>query len=156
MHLTKAKKLAEDLMKKHGLEGWTFRFDRAKRRFGYCNYKQKTITLSKEITRLNDEERVKNTLLHEIAHALLGPGYGHKWEWQNKALEIGCDAERCFNPNVVKIPKGKYLYECPNCKKVTEYMRKLRRATACGPCCKKHNFGEFTEKFKLVFKGENK
>jgi protein subunit release factor A len=46
MELQKAKELAESLMAHHGLQGWHFRFDRAKRRFGCCKYRTKTISLS--------------------------------------------------------------------------------------------------------------
>ena len=48
---------------------WTFLFDRAIRRFGNCNYTKRQISLSAKLTLLNDEPVVRETLLHEIAHA---------------------------------------------------------------------------------------
>ena len=45
------------------------------------------------------DEEVKNTLLHEIAHALVGPGHRHNRVWRQKAREIGCDAKVTHNLN---------------------------------------------------------
>ena len=78
-------------MARHGLGDWTFQFDRAKRRFGACNYTTRTISLSRTLTRLNDDAAVRETLLHEIAHALT-PGAGHGPAWQVKCLEFGISA----------------------------------------------------------------
>jgi hypothetical protein len=72
MNLIKTEKLANELLKKHGLinKGWRFEFDNAPRRFGCCKYRSKRITLSKKLTELNDEENVLDTILHEMAHLI--------------------------------------------------------------------------------------
>ena len=41
------------------------------------------------------EENVKNTLLHEIAHALAGHEHNHDEVWKATARSIGCDGCRC-------------------------------------------------------------
>jgi hypothetical protein len=51
--------------------------DSAVRRFGTCRYSRKLITLSRQLIELNDQARVLDTILHEIAHALAGPKTGH-------------------------------------------------------------------------------
>ena len=61
MELPKAKQLAQELMRKHGLKDWTFHFDKAIRRFGMTRIKVKTISLSARLTELNNEEEVKDT-----------------------------------------------------------------------------------------------
>ena len=70
MNLKDAEELALSLMRKHGLSHWEFGFDRAKRRFGACNFSKKRISLSKYLTEVNEIEQVRDTILHEIAHAL--------------------------------------------------------------------------------------
>lgn len=74
MNLLEAKKMAEEEMKKHGLLEWSFSFDNAIERFGSCRLTSKKISLSKKLIELNSIERVRNTLLHEIAHALAPHG----------------------------------------------------------------------------------
>ena len=76
MILKDAKVLAQQLMSENGLSHWHFEFDRAVRRFSFCMYGIRTITLSKRFTLLNSEPEVRNTIFHDIAHALVGPNPG--------------------------------------------------------------------------------
>ena len=63
--------LAEELMREHRVpREWSFGFDRSKVRFGKCDYRRKRISLSSHLVDLNDEYSVRDTILHEIAHAL--------------------------------------------------------------------------------------
>ncbi len=100
---------------------------------------------------LNDKYRVKNTILHEIAHALVGNGNGHNWVWQQKALEIGCDGRRCFSRDKVKMPKPNYTATCKSCGKLSHRYRKPRKQWSCGRC----GGGRFDEKYLLEFKRLN-
>lgn len=109
MNLRQARTLAIDLMNLHNLIGWRFRYDRAVRRLGYTQYGSKTISLSRALTVLNDEPQVKNTILHEIAHALLGAGHGHNNVWRSKAISIGCNGQRCTNSIVKVQPRFKII-----------------------------------------------
>jgi predicted SprT family Zn-dependent metalloprotease len=140
MNLIDTLKLAEDLIKEHGLDklGWRFRFDTAKRRFGLCSYRRKLITLSKELTLLNDYSHVRNTILHEIAHALVGSGHGHNYIWKNKAVEIGCTGDRCYSSEVIK-PVGKYVAVCPNGHTHYKHKHRRNRTQSCGTCSNKYN-----------------
>ena len=152
MKLSEAYQLAMNLMKQHGLLelGWRLQFDNAKRRFGVCKYRSKTIGLSLNLTLLNDEKRVKNTILHEIAHALVGHSHGHDYVWQMKAREIGCDGERCYNSFEVVKPKGNYEAVCPCCGHVHSRFKapKIGRKSSCGAC----GNGRYDEKKLLVWK----
>ncbi|HTW93745.1 MAG TPA: SprT-like domain-containing protein [Tepidisphaeraceae bacterium] len=105
MNLWDARTLADRLLAHHGLAaaGWKFKWDRATRRFGCCNHHRKTISLSLALTRLNPESQVRDTLLHEIAHALT-PGHGHNRHWKKKCVEIGATPLRCFQPHEVLLP----------------------------------------------------
>ncbi len=147
MDLEEARELALELMKKHGLEyRFRFEFDNAKRRFGHCSYYPRFITLSKHLVLLNDYETVKNVILHEIAHALVGPGKGHNWVWKKKALEIGCDGERCYSRENTNIVKGKIEAICQKCGYVYTRHRMPSRKRSCGKCDK-----VFNEKYLLKF-----
>lgn len=93
------KKMTEKLMYDHGLiqNGWKFNYGRGKKTFGTCSYTKKEIRISKHLARVNTEERVKLTILHEIAHALT-PNHGHDNVWKVKCIEIGGNGRARFSP----------------------------------------------------------
>lgn len=154
MELKEAEKLANQLMSQHGLieKGWMFKFDNAKRRFGVCSYRRKIIGLSAPIVQLNDESHVRNTILHEIAHALT-PGHSHDYVWKMKAREIGCTGDRCYDSNIVQTPKKQYEAVCTNCGHTHRRHRPLARwkVASCGHCSK----GTYNPEYKLEFKKIN-
>jgi predicted SprT family Zn-dependent metalloprotease len=104
-------------MKEHGLLdlGWRFQFDNAVRRFGVCKYKAKVIGLSTKLVDINNEERVKNTILHEIAHAIAGYKAGHGVEWKMVCIRIGAKPERCYSTENTNTPQLKYYAKCGAC-----------------------------------------
>jgi predicted SprT family Zn-dependent metalloprotease len=132
MELEQAQTLAEHLMKQHKLwPKWSFAFDRSKLRFGKCNYGTKEISLSRHLVELNDEAQVRDTILHEIAHALAPRGAGHGPIWQLIARSIGCNGQRCYGQEVRR-PKPRHKATCPACKRVIYRHRRTR--IACGKC----------------------
>ena len=136
MNLLVAEKLALNLMRQHNLTniGWRCEFDNAKRRFGCCNHRTKIISLSRELVKLNDEAKIENTILHEIAHALVGRNHGHDNVWRQKAIEIGCDGNRCYSTDNTNIVVGKYKATCPKCNHVHHKHRKPKNQSSCGKC----------------------
>lgn len=136
MNILKAKSMALDLMKKHGLEDWTFQLSTARRRYGVCMLRVKTIKLSAPLAILNSEESVRDTILHEIAHALVGRGHGHDRIWQAKALEIGCDGKARYGDEVI-VPAKRFVGECPHCHH--KYYRDRIRRSSCSKCSKQFN-----------------
>lgn len=131
MNLSEAKQLTIELMTEHGLiaSGWSFDWNNRKRAFGVCNYTKKTIFLSKALTPSLKVEAVTNTILHEIAHALVGRSHGHDNVWRRKALEIGCNGQRCSN-HVVDI-QSKYEAECVCCGHKHKAHRQPKRTSWC-------------------------
>jgi predicted SprT family Zn-dependent metalloprotease len=128
MHITKAKHLAQKTMTAHGLTGWAFEFDDSVRRFGACHWTTKKITLSRALVRLNDEARVLNTILHEIAHALT-PGVWHGPAWVEMAKAIGCDGRRCYESDKVVGVARPFTGTCPKCPGVVfNRFRRIRDA----------------------------
>jgi len=80
------------LLDKHGLHDWRFDVQNLRRKpgltsrdlWGGCDPDRKLIVVDWDVGR-----RFRQTVLHEIAHALVG-GSGHTEEWLKKAQEIGC------------------------------------------------------------------
>lgn len=148
MDIIKANEIGLKLMDKHGLLslGWKFKMDKANRRFGVCKHRSKTISISTNLTLLNSEEQVTDTILHEIAHALVGPKHGHDYVWKAKAEEIGCKPERCYSNDVVR-PKGNYTADCPSCGHIHTRIKKPHgtRKHSCGVCQKGFNPNKLLE-----------
>ena len=140
MKVLEAYELATKLLQEHGLRqrGWVIDIDNAKSRFGCCNYTKKEISLSKPLIEANDYVQVVDTILHEIAHALVGHGHGHDSVWKAKCVEIGCKPERCFSDKDTVLIAGKYKAICGGCGKThTRHKRVPRgRRTACH--CQNH------------------
>lgn len=153
MQLTEAKKLALNLMREHKLlnMGWTFEFDNARRRFGVCRYRPKSIGLSKHLVSLNDEARVRNTILHEIAHALVGPGHGHNHVWRRKAIEIGCDGQRCYSSHKVETPESRYIATCSNCGHIHKRHKMTNTLKYSNISCGKCSGGRYNPTYKITY-----
>ena len=136
MELNVVRMLADKLLDEHGLieKGWRFSFDRAKRRAGSCKFSKKEITIAKAYAEHQEEMEIKNTILHEIAHALVGSQHGHSQIWRKKAKEIGCDASRCHH---IVFSKPKYVLTCYNrCFEVSRYRvnQSFMQSKICSKC----------------------
>lgn len=132
MELVKAEELAVSLMKEHGIwdNDWRFKWSNGKNRFGYAQIKTvrshwlepgkqiKTISLSKTLTSMNDEEVVRDVILHEIAHALAGLRNGHNHVWKAACIKIGAKPERLINAGEANFPKEKWELLCTCCDRV--------------------------------------
>lgn len=130
MELAQAKNLAISLMGKHGLLGvWSFQFHNKKRALGSCNGSRRIIYLSTTFIPQMDEDDVKDVVLHEIAHALVGCNHGHDWTWQRKALEIGCNGERTNKKNFHV--DAKYVAICNCCGHRHVAHKRIKRDSWC-------------------------
>lgn len=125
--------IVNDYLQHYGLTDWKFAFDRAKRRAGCCKYKYKLITLSYHYISNNPDDAIIDTVLHEIAHALVGPGNGHNNIWKLKCIEIGAKPERCCGADV-KLPNGAYQAKCNKCGYISHKHRKLKKSYYCRKC----------------------
>lgn len=89
---------AIELMKQHGLyqQGWRFEFGRRNmtKVRAKCMYREKIIRMAPCLD-TDTDARVINTILHEVAHALLPAIHGHDNVWRALAQSIGCSGERC-------------------------------------------------------------
>jgi len=120
--------------------GWNFGFDRAKKRLGHTNPKTKMITLS-EILIQNGlpEETLKDTLRHEISHAIdfEQRNYSaHDSRWKTVARACGANPERTGEiPEEVK-PEHRWHRYCPDCEKVVGryYKKPTSKRYVCKSC----------------------
>ena len=154
MELKEAKILAMRLINKHLGLGWCLEIDSARCRFGICCSSSKRIGLSKHYILLNTPARVTRTVLHEIAHALVGCHEGHSAVWKKMAVSIGSSSERSFNSSNTVIPPDEhiYLYRCPNCgEEITKTYIMRNCKYACSECCDKYNNGEYTLEYVFKF-----
>jgi predicted SprT family Zn-dependent metalloprotease len=137
MELAPARQLALDLMQQHGVGDWRFRFDHARRRLGCCHYGSRTISLSQPLTMLNPEATVRDTLLHEIAHALT-PGAGHGPAWRLCAASLGARPRACADADDVVMPPAPYALVCDGCGARLARYRRPRRRYVCRGCWQRH------------------
>ena len=81
--------MARRLMDEHGLTGWTLAFVEAKRRLGDCHFRHCVIRISRTHALGGSKEQIRDTVLHEIAHAIAGREAGHGPLWKITARRIG-------------------------------------------------------------------
>lgn len=109
---------------------WTFRWQNKKVSLGTCSYQKKEIRLSKWYVELNDEAEVRDTILHEIAHALSyerhgSKGIGHGRLWRSICREIGAIPRACSKEKLNK-PQNHHKY-VETCCGVTYRRHRLRK-----------------------------
>ena len=134
--LEAVRRLADELFRTHGLHGWTLVLNRRKREMGLCDFDRQTIALSVYFISLNNDEAIQDTLLHEIAHALVGPGHGHDQAWKQTCIAIGARPQRLSFEAVM--PAGSWQAVCGACGMIHHKHRRPKRAVGwycrfCGP-----------------------
>lgn len=99
---------------KYGLEGWSFGWDRARKRLGVCRVGEKRITLSKHFVNANVQDNwvmIEDTVLHEVAHALAWERFryvGHGVRWKLICREIGAIPRATVPLDMIKPTDYKY------------------------------------------------
>lgn len=122
--LQEVHQLASALLTRHGLADWKFSFNRSKTQLGLCLFGPKLIQVSVHFVARNGADLIRDTLLHEIAHALVGLGHGHDGVWKAKCREIGARPERlCFEADM---PAGRWQAQCGGCGMVHHKHRRPR------------------------------
>ncbi len=81
--------VARFLMDEYALNDWNLTFRKMTRTLGQCSHRKKRIQLSTYFISCKPLNRILNTILHEIAHALLPYEAGHGKTWRAMAERIG-------------------------------------------------------------------
>lgn len=107
---------------------------------GRCKYDVREIHIAAWHARQSRQADVVDTLLHEAAHALAGPGTNHGPAWKRWAVRLGADPRRTLpaevwrdSPAATRPPR--WRARCRACGQ--EYRRKRRprrRRLVCGRC----------------------
>lgn len=134
MHLIPARVLATKLMRAHGLRKWTLSFCQSYSFMGDCEDKLRRIRLSAPWTLRCNKRQVRDTILHEIAHALVAPDMCHSANWYNTARLIGCREDEDINPPPP--PEMKFILSCSR-HGVQEQCMRLAKPYSCGDCAPK-------------------
>lgn len=112
-------KIARELMDNCDLADVPFGWNRGKRQMGVCYFSRETkkatkIELSQYILDLPFED-IRNTILHEIAHAIAGHEAGHNWYWKQIARALGCTGDRCITIKPENHQPFNYTISCDTC-----------------------------------------
>lgn len=145
MNLFDASILAKQLISDY-VPMYTFKWNNYKNTFGLCDYRTKTIFISRPLTQLCDDETVRNTIMHEIAHAM-HPRAGHGRAWQMQMIRFGLEPSRLCNAEIDKSSIANWEAKCSYCTRVVHMIRKPRVKRSCKNCSN----GVYTEKFRLNF-----
>ena len=135
-----AREMTLELMEEHGLirDGWRFAWSRGRRQLGCVQIAEKqnrqtgqkvtvrTLRLSRPHAEACPREQVRDTVLHEIAHALVGIEHGHDAVWKAKCVQIGAKPQRLAGEEAS--PGGhKYEIVCGACRQVVA--KRFRRTS---------------------------
>ena len=140
MDTNRAATLARELMNAHGLGHVTFGWHRSNRAVGICHSSRLPmagsdwhvvgITLSSGLVAVNEETIIRNTILHEIAHAKAGHKAGHGPLWKLAAIDVGARPEATCSAGVIEVPT-KIQAVCPLCARVHYFRRMPKRTKYC-------------------------
>ncbi len=143
MDLKELEELASNQLAKHGLNGWTFGWGTTRRRLGVCKYRIKRIEISKFYAANNSREKVIDTLMHEIAHALAGPKAKHGPIWKAIAARLGARPEACDRDHDTVIQPGNWRATCDGCGHVFERYKRPTALSGYRCRCRKGNVLKF-------------
>lgn len=124
---------AAHILEQHNCYGWTVRINsRLRTVAGKCRHASKTIEIASWLLNA-PEEKQRDTLLHEVAHAIAGAGNGHNSIWRQIARRIGARPERCYDAETAVYNRkevARVYYRCTwpldgRCE--VKYQRKPRR-----------------------------
>lgn len=124
---------AREMLDKHGLTGWKVRWDHAKRRAGACHFKSQTLSFSSVLAQIYPAETMQDVVLHEVAHALAGPGHNHDKYWKSVARQVGAIPKALLPPDLPQ-PQANWSGTCPNCGVIRHLHSAPRRVASCGKC----------------------
>lgn len=146
--------LATELKNNHvELRHWRITFNNRKRAFGVCHHTKTEIQISSVLAPVMSDESIRDTIIHEIAHALT-KGHGHDNVWRRKCIELGGNGNRVGGSDKFKDGEegrldfhkanAKYTLTCPTCGYESFRNRQPKRSCSCP----KHG-GGYNEMHKL-------
>jgi predicted SprT family Zn-dependent metalloprotease len=137
MEFNAALKIARELIDAHGYAHVPIKKDNSFKRIAGCcqtGFSVLYFTFSKRLVPLLSDADLRDTILHEIAHAKVGYGHGHDNAWKLAALAVGARPERCATQVMDAHAIGyKYVAAC-NCGPIHGKQRMSYKRFKCGRC----------------------
>lgn len=101
MDRNQAARFCKEKLAEYNLDNWHVRVtaDPTYTFLGMCSYKDNCIILNSHHVDIHPDEEVKDTILHEVAHALC-PNQNHNDIWKAKAIELGARPSPCSHLNL--------------------------------------------------------
>lgn len=129
--------LVEDYMRNSHLfdKGWVYKFNYLKRKLGLCYHNRKVLEFSLPFVEVNTLDLMKNTIIHEVSHALVGPYHKHNHVWKSQCRDLGLmnPTAVCVDPRL-NSPVGPYQFTC-NCRTYYFYRSNtLNKEFICRTC----------------------
>ena len=123
---------------------------------GRAFWPQGKIQLNPKLIEISEDE-VKQTLLHELAHLISyerNPRRrinAHGVEWQQACVDVGIPGEKATHQLALpsRVLKRRWRYQCPECKKIIDRVRRFKGVVACYDCCLEATGGLYHDSFRL-------
>ena len=105
--------------------GWTWGWNTRVTAGAVTKFRGEVIEFSTHYVDAATPEQLLNTVLHEIAHAIVGPGEGHGAYWRSTHIALGGDGSRCHD---VQISRDVYpiVADC-DCSRGAHYRTRMPR-----------------------------
>lgn len=132
--------------------GWTPTYGNTKKAIGRCRWNRrkgvKVIEISKHYLNIPGQnwETMKDTVLHEIAHAIdceIRGTTDHSIHWKRVAEQVGANSARTTDQ--IEPPKGRYQLRCSKHGDRGTMHKQPSVRRACGLCCKEAGGGFHNE-----------
>ena len=126
----------------HGLGQWTIRWVNTRNRAGQCKHRERELNFSTHLMRAFSDEEAMDTITHEIAHALVGPGHKHDYVWQRQHRALGGSGKEHWDNREVSLRTAKWHGVCVVSQQTVYAMNRLTTARRQGTTpCKCHRKG---------------
>lgn len=138
---SEAERLVHHYLKLHAFdkwrEGWRYGGElRAAHTLGRTYYRDKKIRLSKHLLEQAEEKDILDTILHEVAHVIAGPGAKHGPVWKAHATRLGATPRAATHDVHIEVDK-RYEGTCAHgC--TFKYARRPSARTMLHGYCPKH------------------
>lgn len=133
---------AAELLIENGLADWRIEIRNTRTSLADTYHQEKIIVFSKRFILVATEEQFIGVTLHEIAHAMLGGGFGHSEEFVALCKKIS-PTDKYAVPEI-DIRIRSYIYECSGCGASGGSNR--RTDAYCSSCFEKGDVIKFTRR----------
>jgi hypothetical protein len=119
-------------MDQYGLKDWTLRFGPGRKQAGLCERRAKRLTFSAALFSVWTQDHCRNTILHEIAHALT-TGH-HTPEWRRVFISMGGNGKTGWDNSDgrAQLP-AKFIGTCPRGHTIEKDRRDKTSCITCNP-----------------------